>query len=34
CGNYKEHSLFSAKEWAKHILEQGISDHDFERHVI
>ncbi|HGQ2861144.1 TPA: S-ribosylhomocysteine lyase [Streptococcus pneumoniae] len=34
CGNYKDHSLFSAKEWAKLILEQGISDDAFERHVI
>ena len=30
CGNYKDHSLFSAKEWAKLILEQGISDDAFE----
>ncbi|MGZ7153711.1 S-ribosylhomocysteine lyase, partial [Streptococcus pyogenes] len=28
------HSLFSAKEWAKVILEQGISDDPFDRHVI
>ncbi|MGF0111275.1 S-ribosylhomocysteine lyase [Streptococcus sp. SGI.013] len=34
CGNYKDHSLFSAKEWAKLILEQGISDQAFERHII
>lgn len=34
CGNYKDHSLFSAKEWAKLILEQGISDDPFNRHVI
>ena len=34
CGNYKDHSLFSAKEWAKLILEQGLSDDAFERHVI
>ncbi|WP_161945788.1 S-ribosylhomocysteine lyase, partial [Streptococcus suis] len=25
CGNYKDHSLHSAKEWAKLILSQGIS---------
>ncbi|MDR1448192.1 MAG: S-ribosylhomocysteine lyase [Candidatus Ancillula sp.] len=25
CGTYKMHSLFGAKEWAKKILEQGIS---------
>lgn len=34
CGNYKDHSLHSAKEWAKLILEQGISDSAFERHVV
>lgn len=26
CGNYRDHSLFSAKEYAKYILEKGISD--------
>lgn len=34
CGNYKDHSLFSAKEWAKLVLEQGISDLPFERHTV
>ncbi|AKP68176.1 S-ribosylhomocysteine lyase [Companilactobacillus ginsenosidimutans] len=34
CGNYRDHSLFSAKEWSKKILEEGISDDPFERHVI
>lgn len=34
CGNYKDHSLFSAKEWAKLILSQGISDDAFNRHFI
>ena len=34
CGNYKDHSLFTAKEWAKVILQDGISDDPFERHVI
>ncbi|AUI71411.1 S-ribosylhomocysteine lyase [Companilactobacillus alimentarius] len=34
CGNYRDHSLFSAKEWSKQILEDGISDDPFERHVI
>ena len=33
CGNYKDHSLNSAKEWAKLILEQGISSNAFERQV-
>lgn len=26
CGNYRDHSLFSAKEYAKLVLEKGISD--------
>lgn len=34
CGNYKDHSLFSAKEWAKLILTRGISDQPFERHEV
>lgn len=34
CGNYKDHSLFSAKEWAKLILEQGISINPYKREVI
>ncbi|MCS4488604.1 S-ribosylhomocysteine lyase [Streptococcus sciuri] len=34
CGNYKDHSLFSAKEWAKRILSEGISDDPFNRHVV
>ncbi|MFD1484585.1 S-ribosylhomocysteine lyase [Lacticaseibacillus baoqingensis] len=34
CGNYKDHSLFSAKEWCKLILSQGISDDPFKRNVI
>lgn len=34
CGNYKDHSLHSAKEWAKAILEKGISDDPFKRNVI
>lgn len=31
CGNYKDHSLFSAQEYAKLILAQGISLDPFER---
>jgi S-ribosylhomocysteine lyase len=31
CGNYRDHSLHSAKEWAARILEQGISRDAFER---
>lgn len=34
CGNYKDHSLFGAKEYAKIVLEQGISINPFEREVI
>ncbi|WP_018143151.1 S-ribosylhomocysteine lyase [Alloscardovia criceti] len=34
CGNYKDHSLFSAKEWSKLILEQGISSDAFERKIV
>ncbi|MGT2636403.1 S-ribosylhomocysteine lyase [Streptococcus ratti] len=34
CGNYKDHSLFSAKEWSALILEQGISDDPFERRLV
>ncbi|AKG33713.1 S-ribosylhomocysteine lyase [Paenibacillus durus] len=31
CGNYKDHSLFGAKEYAKLVLEAGISDDPFTR---
>ena len=34
CGNYRDHSLFTAKEWCRDILEKGISDDPFERNVI
>lgn len=34
CGNYRDHSLFSAKEWSKKILDEGISDEPFERHIV
>ena len=34
CGNYRDHSLFSAKQWSRDILEKGISDDPFERHVV
>ncbi|WP_010632089.1 S-ribosylhomocysteine lyase [Sporolactobacillus vineae] len=34
CGNYRDHSLFSAKEWAKKILAEGISSDPFERKVV
>lgn len=31
CGNYRDHSLHSAKEWAREVLEQGISLDAFNR---
>ncbi|MDQ0223330.1 S-ribosylhomocysteine lyase [Streptococcus moroccensis] len=34
CGNYKDHSLHSAKEWAKLILSEGISSDAFDRKVV
>lgn len=34
CGNYRDHSLFGAKEYAKLVLAEGISDDAFERHVV
>jgi S-ribosylhomocysteine lyase len=34
CGNYKDHSLHSAKEWARLILAEGLSDDPFVRHVV
>lgn len=34
CGNYKDHSLHSAKEWSKLVLAAGISDDAFARNLI
>ena len=34
CGNYRDHSLHSAREWAKVGLEQGISLDAFDRSKI
>lgn len=31
CGNYRDHSLHSAKEWARQVLDQGISLDAFDR---
>ncbi len=31
CGNYRDHSLHSAREWSKRILDQGISLDPFVR---
>ncbi|MFV0412347.1 MAG: S-ribosylhomocysteine lyase [Oscillospiraceae bacterium] len=33
CGNYKDHSLFTAKEYAAQVLGQGISKDPFERRL-
>ena len=34
CGNYRDHSLHSAREWAAHILAQGITRDAFTRIVV
>jgi S-ribosylhomocysteine lyase len=34
CGNYRDHSLFSAKAWANTILQNGISVDPYNREVI
>ncbi|WP_025728993.1 S-ribosylhomocysteine lyase [Atopobacter phocae] len=34
CGNYRDHSLFAAKEYAKIVLEHGFSKDAFERQVV
>jgi S-ribosylhomocysteine lyase len=31
CGNYRDHSLHTAREWAKVVLDQGISHDAFSR---
>lgn len=31
CGNYRDHSLHSAREWSKAVLEKGISRDAFAR---
>ncbi|RWR21312.1 S-ribosylhomocysteine lyase [Microbacterium enclense] len=31
CGNYRDHSLHSAREWSKRVLSQGISRDAFAR---
>jgi S-ribosylhomocysteine lyase len=31
CGNYRDHSLHSAQEWSKQVLDQGISLDAFDR---
>lgn len=34
CGNYRDHSLRGAKEWAKEILDKGVSEDAFERKLV
>ena len=34
CGNYRDHSLHSAREWSRLVLDQGISIDPFDRSVI
>ncbi|GAA1326095.1 S-ribosylhomocysteine lyase [Leucobacter albus] len=34
CGNYRDHSLHSAKEWSKQVLAQGISVDAFDRSTL
>ena len=34
CGNYRDHSLFSAREWSRTVLDQGVSVDPFERRVL
>ncbi|MDI6023847.1 S-ribosylhomocysteine lyase [Leucobacter sp. UT-8R-CII-1-4] len=34
CGNYRDHSLHSAREWCKLVLAQGISIDAFDRAVV
>jgi len=33
CGNYRDHSLFSAKEYARQVLAEGISTDAFVRQL-
>lgn len=34
CGNYRDHSLHSAREWCRAVLAQGISVDPFDRSVL
>ncbi len=34
CGNYRDHSLFCAQEWARAILKKGISMDPYERKLV
>jgi S-ribosylhomocysteine lyase len=34
CGNYRDHSLFGAHEWARQILDAGMSCDAFERKLV
>ncbi|MGO1570402.1 MAG: S-ribosylhomocysteine lyase [Canibacter sp.] len=33
CGNYRDHSLHSAREWAQQVIDRGISVDPFDRAV-
>ncbi len=34
CGNYRDHSLFTAKQWSRDILAEGISSDPFVRKTV
>ena len=34
CGNYRDHSLFSAKQWSRDIVAAGISSDPYERKLV
>lgn len=34
CGNYRDHSLFGARQWCADILAKGVSADPFERRVV
>lgn len=34
CGNYRDHSLHSAREWSRAVLERGISLDPFDRSTL
>ncbi len=34
CGNYRDHSLFSAREWARSIIDAGLSVDPYERQLL
>lgn len=34
CGNYRDHSLFGARQWCRDILAQGISSDPYTRRIV